>query len=180
MSLIRVKPCFTLIELMIVIILMSASYYVIFSNSNFKITNDKKKISFINIKKYLVDNFKFEDELTLVCINEKLTCYIKIDNKIDENIKIENLFKNKPDIYKYQKEEESIDYESIDINNISEDVFLELKINSDYKSNDIIIDTLDDKVYLINSIFNEIKVYNSLQDVFETFNTNQLEVQDAF
>ena len=44
----------------------------------------------------------------------------------------------------------------------------------------VIVDTLNEKVYLFNSIFNDVKVYTSLQEVFETFNTNQIEVQDAF
>lgn len=180
MNLNRVKQAFTLIELMIVIILISVSYYLVFSNSNFKISNDSKNISILNIKKYLLENFEFEDELSFVCINEKLTCYVKIDGIIDEKLKIENLFENKPDIYKYQKEEQIIDYETIDINNISQDVIFELKINSDYKTNDLIVDTLNGKVYLFNSIFQDVKMYNSLQEVFETFNTNQLEVQDAF
>ncbi len=180
MSLNRVKKAFTLIELIIVIILISISYYLIFSNSNFKITNEKENISLINIKKYLLNNFQYKNELSLVCINEKLTCYIKIDGIINKEVKIENLFGNKPDVYKYQKEEQVIDYESIDIDNISQDVIFELKIDNDYKFNDVVVDTLNDKVYLFNSIFSNVKIYNSLQEVFETFNKNQLEVQDAF
>ena len=180
MSLTRVKKAFTLIELIIVIILISISYFLVISNSSFKITNENKTISFINIKKYLLDNFEFQNELALVCINEKLACYVRIDGNIDEDLKIENLFDTKPEVYKYQKEEQVIDYDSIDINNISQDVIFELKINSDYKSNEVIVDTLNEKIYLFNAIFNEIKVYNSIQEVFETFNTNQLEVQDAF
>ena len=140
----------------------------------------KNSVSLINVKKYLLDNFEFENELSLICINENLVCYIKIDGIINEELKIEKLFENKPDVYEYKKEELIIDYESINIDNISQDVFFELKKNSDYKTNEIIVDTLNDKVYLFNSIFNEVKVYLSLQEVFETFNTNQLEVQDAF
>ena len=180
MNLNRVRKGFTLIELIIVIILISISYYLIFSNSNFKIENEKNSVSLTNIKKYLLNNFKFEDELSLVCINENLVCYVKIDGIINEELKIENFFKTKPDVYEYNKDEQIIDYESIDIDNISQDVIFELKINSDYKTNEIVVDTLNDKVYLFNSIFNEVKVYPSLQEVFETFNTNQLEVQDAF
>ena len=180
MSLNRVKHAFTLIELIIVIILISASYYLMFSNSNFKTTNDKKTISLLNIKKYLLDNFEFENNLSLICINDKFTCFVKVDGVIDEDFKIDNLFIDKPDVYEYKRDEQIIDYESIDINNISQDVFFELKINSDYKFEDVIVDTLNENVYLFNSIFNDVKVYTSLQEVFETFNTNQIEVQDAF
>jgi len=180
MSLKRVKQSFTLIELIIVIILISISYYLIFSNSNFKIEKQKNSVSLLNVKEYLIKNYEFENELSLLCIIDDLSCYIKIDGIINEEEKLESFFKSKPDVYKYQKEEELIDYESIDIGNISQDVIFELKINSDYKSNEIIVDTLNEKVYLFNSIFNEVKVYPSLQEVFETFNTNQLEVQDAF
>ena len=180
MSLKRVKKAFTLLELIIVIILISLSYYLVFSNSNFKINDEKNSVSLTSIKKYLIENFEFENEISLVCINENLVCYIKIDENINEEIRIENLFENKPDIYKYQKEEQIIYYESIDIDNISQDVIFELKVNSDYKTNELIVDTLNDKIYLFNSIFNEAKTYSSLQEVFETFNTNQIEVQDAF
>ena len=95
MSLNRVRKAFTLIELIIVIILISISYYLIFSNSNFKIENEKNSLSFINIKKYLLDNFEFEDELSFVCINENLVCYIKVDGIINEELKIENFFETK-------------------------------------------------------------------------------------
>ncbi len=174
------RKAFTLIELIIVIILISVSYYLIFSNSNFNINNEKERVSLLDIKKYLIENFEFQNEISLICINEDLVCYVKTDEIINEGIKIVNLFENKPDVYKYQKQEEIIDYESIDIDNLSQDVIFELKINSDYKTNEIIVDTLNDKVYLFNSIFNEVKIYSSLQEVFETFNINQLEVQDAF
>jgi prepilin-type N-terminal cleavage/methylation domain-containing protein len=180
MSFKRVRKAFTLIELIIVIILISISYYLIFSSSNFKIENENNNVSLKNIKKYLIKNFEFENELSIVCIDENLVCYIKIDGIVNEDIKIENLFQNKPNVYEYKKEEEIIDYESIDIDNISQDVFFELKINNDYKTNELVVDTINEKVYLFNSIFNEVKIYSSLQEVFETFNTNQLEVQDAF
>lgn len=180
MSFKRVRKAFTLIELIIVIILISISYYLIFSSSNFKIENENNNVSLKNIKKYLIKNFEFGNELSIVCIDENLVCYIKIDGIVNEDIKIENLFQNKPNVYEYKKEEEIIDYESIDIDNISQDVFFELKINNDYKTNELVVDTINEKVYLFNSIFNEVKIYSSLQEVFETFNTNQLEVQDAF
>ena len=153
MSLKRVKKAFTLIELIIVIILISISYYLIFSNSNFKIENEKSSVTLLNIKKYLRDNFEFEDEISLICINENFLCYIKTDGINNEEVKRENLFQNKPDVYKYQKKEQIIDYKSIDIDNISQDVIFELKINNDYKSNNIVVDTLNEKVYLFNSIF---------------------------
>jgi hypothetical protein len=176
----RVKKSFTLIELIIVIILISISYYLVFSSSNFKLNNDYKKISFPKIKEYLMKNFEFENKISLVCIDENLVCYIKIDDKINPELKIENLFKTKPDVYEYTKEQELVSFNSIDINNITQDVFFKFEINSDYKSKDVIVDTLEEKIYLFNSLFKEAKVFNSLDELFETFNLNKVEVQDAF
>ena len=176
----RVKKSFTLIELIIVIILISISYYLVFSSSNFKINTNSEKISFSNIKEYLIKNFEFKNSLSLVCIDENLVCYIKVDDEINPELKLENLFQTKPDIYEYTKDQELLFFNSISINNITQDVFFKFEINSDYKSKDVIVDTLEDKVYLFNSLFEQAKVFDSLNELFETFNLNKIEVQDAF
>lgn len=180
MSEIKVKKSFTLIELIIVIILISVSYYLIFSNSNFKIQDRSKMISIVNIKAYMLKNFPYEDTLSLLCIEDDLSCYIRIDGKIDEELKIENLFKIKPDVYAYTKDEEILEFNTINIENISENVFFELNIDKDFKTNELIVDSLNDKVYIFNSIFPKTQVYNSLSEAFDNFNISQVEVQDAF
>jgi len=177
---IRVKKSFTLIELIIVILLISTTYFLVFSNSNFTIKKEKTKISLLNLKEYLLDNFKFEDELSFICVEDSFDCFIKIDNEILKDFKVENFFNTKPEIYEYNQNQTRIDFEDVRISDISYDIIFELKINSDYKSNDFIVDSLEDKIFVFNSIFKKSKLYSSMNDVLEEFNTNQLEVRDAF
>ena len=59
MSLIRVKKGFTLIELIIVIVLISTTYFLVFSNNNFNVKQDEKRLDLFNLKEYLIKNFQF-------------------------------------------------------------------------------------------------------------------------
>ena len=49
----------------------------------------------------------------MVCIDENLVCYIKVDDKINPELKLENLFQTKPDIYEYTKDQELLSFNSI-------------------------------------------------------------------
>lgn len=179
MNYIRVKKSFTLMELLLVIILISSSYLLIFSNSNFKINNEKK-ISFENLKEFLIENYDFENKLSLVCIEENLDCLIVVDEEVNNELKIKNLFNTLPEVYLYLKNEDRIEFESIKINDTQNDVFFRLDINSDYKVNELILDTLEDKVYVFNSVYKNAKLYNSLSDVFDKFDSLKDDVKDAF
>ena len=176
----RVKKSFTLIELVIVIILISITYYLVFSTSSFSIKNDKNKVSLENIKEYLLTNFDYEDKLELICIENELKCYVRIDNEIKNDLIIENLFKVKPEVYEYNKELNVIDYETVAINDISEDIIFIFSLDNDYKANEFILDTFEDKIYVFNSIYNDVKLFTSLSEVTESFDQKQIEVQDAF
>lgn len=177
---IRVKKTFTLIELVVVILLISTTYFLVFSNSNFTIKKEKTKITLSSLKEYLLDNFQFEDELSFICIEDNFDCFVKIDNEISKDFKVENFFNTKPEIYEYNQNQTRIDFKDIRIADISYDIIFELKINSDYKSNDFIVDTFEEKVFVFNSIFKKPKLYSSMNEVLDKFNTNQLEVKDAF
>lgn len=177
---IRVKKAFTLIELIIVIILISSTYFLVFTNSSFTIKKDEIKISLSNLKEYLLDNFQFEDELSFICINDSFDCFVKIDGQIDKDFKIEKFFNDKPLIYEYNQTQNKIDFKETRIDDISYNVIFELKIDSDSKSNDFILDTNEEKVFLFNSIYKKPKIYTSLNEVLDEFNTKQLEVKDAF
>ena len=68
MNLIRVKKSFTLIELIIVIILISTTYFLVFSNNNFHIKTDEKRLDLSSLKDYLMKNFEFEKDISFLCI----------------------------------------------------------------------------------------------------------------
>lgn len=180
MSLIRVKKGFTLIELIVVIALISISYFLIFSSSNFSIKKDEKKLTLLNLKDYILKNFEFEKELSFLCIEDEFSCYIKQDAIVNKNFKATNFFKTRPEIYEYNANQKKVDFEELRVNNSTHNVIFELKIDADYKTNEFIVDTLDDKVFVFNSIFTTPKIYKTLYESTETFNINKKEVRDAF
>jgi prepilin-type N-terminal cleavage/methylation domain-containing protein len=179
MGLIRVKKAFTLIELIIVIVLISTSYFLVFSNS-FSVKKDEKILDLFNLKEYLLNNFEFEKELSFLCIEDDFSCYIKTDAILNKDFKVTNFFKTKPNIYRYNSDEEKVEFEELRVNNTNHNVIFELKINSDYKTNEFIADTLDSGIFVFNSIFTKPKIYKSLNESFEIFNINKTKVKDAF
>lgn len=180
MNFIRVKKGFTLIELIVVIILIMSAYFLIFSNSNFALKKEKIALSLENLREVMLENFEFNDELSFVCIEENYECFFKIDGKIDESSGIKNFFKDKPLVYEYNKELNSIEFAQIELNNTKQDIIFEFKINDDYKTNEFILDSYNDKVYIFNSIFKEPKIYSSLNEVKDDFEKNEIEVKNAF
>ena len=66
------------------------------------------------------------------------------------------------------------------IENFDYKVVFELKINSDYKINEFILDTLENEIYVFNSIFTKPKIYKTLRESLEVFDINKTKVKDAF
>jgi hypothetical protein len=180
MSLIRVKKSFTLIELIIVILIISVTYFLIFSNVSFNTKNKEEKVTLYNLEDFLLRNFEFERSLSFVCIEDKFTCFVKVDDKLQKDFKIEKFFKQKPDVYEYYKDEKRVEFKELRVNDFNYEVIFELKINSDYKINEFIIDTLDDEVFVFNSIFTKPKRYKTLRESYEVFELNKIEVKNAF
>ena len=94
--------------------------------------------------------------------------------------RIEKFFKQKPDVYEYDKDEKKLEFKELRVDNFNYEVIFELKINSDYKINEFIIDTLNNEVFVFNSIFTKPKIYKTLRDSYEVFEANKTEVKDAF
>lgn len=180
MNLIRVKKAFTLIELIIVIVLISSTYFLVFSNNNFNIKADEKRLDLFNLKEYLLKKFPFEKNISFLCIEDKFSCFVKVDGKIDKDFKVLNFFKRIPDIYEYSASEKKVDFKELRVDNMNYNVIFELKINTDYKTNEFTIDTKDNNIFVFNSIFTKPKIYKSLYESKNTFKINQNEVKDAF
>ena len=179
MNLIRVKRGFTLIELIIVIVLISTTYFLVFSNNTFSDKKEEKKLDLFNLKEYLLNNFEFEKELSFSCIEEKFSCYVKVDGKLDKNFKVINFFKKMPDIYEYSSKEVKVELPELRVDNRGYNVIFELKINRDYKTNEFIVDT-QDNILVFNSIFTKTIVYKTLNEGMEIFKENKTKVRDAF
>lgn len=173
------KKSFTLIELIIVILLISIVYFLAFSSFNVK-KEKEYKVNLENIKEFMLNKFSYENTLSLVCIeNEIKECYIFIDDNINKDIKIKNLFTQIPEVYNYNKDLNSYDFTKIRFDDIEYEPFFELKINSDRKQEDIILDTLDEKVYLFSSILKNAKVFKNTNEIIDEFFINEIEVKDA-
>jgi len=174
-----VKKSFTLIELIIVIFLISTVSFLLLPN--FSIKKEKEyKVNLENIKEFMLKKFSYENSLSLVCIeDETKDCYIFIDDNINKDITIKNLFTQIPEVYNYNKDLSSFDFTKIRFDNIEYEPFFELKINSDKKHKDIILDTLDEKVYLFSSILKNAIIFKNTNEILDKFSENEIEVKDA-
>lgn len=177
---IRVKKSFTLIELIVVILLVFSLYFLIFSTSSFRTSEQNEKITLLNLKEYLLKNYKFKDNLKFFCIEEDFSCFLKIDGKLDEKFVLKNFFIQKPEVLQYTKEMEKMEYLDTIIQNETQKVIFELSFNSDYKSKDFILDTLDEKIYLFNSIYKKPLIFESIRVLQDDIENRQIEVKDAF
>ncbi len=176
---IRVKKAFTLIELVLVIILTSTIYFLAFSS--FTINNEKQyKVNIENIKDFLLKNFPYENQLSLICIeDETKDCYVFIDYNINKDIKIENLFEETPEVYNYDENLSTFVFSKIRIDNIEYEPFFDITINRDRKHKNIVLEMQDSKVYLIHSISKEMKKFENTNNVLDQFRENEIEVKDA-
>ena len=176
----RVKNAFTLIELIIVVILLFTTMYLfVFSSSNFDVKKRNNIFSLDSLKENLI-KIPFDRTISFVCIEDNFDCFIEIDGNIKKDKKITNVFNTKPEVYEFNSSQIQMDFEPIEIDDIDYDVVFRYEINSDYKVNELILDTLEDNVYVYNSIYNKARVFESISDAFEVFEKNKLEVRDAF
>lgn len=176
-----VKKAFTLVELVLVVILLfTTMYFFVFSSSTFKVKNQENKFSLINLKENL-KKLDFKNRVSFVCVENNFDCFLKVDDEVIEKSKIEQVFNTKPEVYEYNSDQIIVDFQPIRINDIDYDVVFELELNSDFKFVDeFVLDTLEDRVYVYNSIYETAKVYDSLGEAFDVFEKNKLEVRDAF
>jgi len=171
---------FTLIELVIVILIILLVYSLVFSNNSFIVKKENKSLDLLNLREFLVDTFSFEEEIVFSCIEDNFSCFVRVDNKLDETFKIENFFILKPNVYEYNTYKRYIEFEDLKIDNFNHKVIFELRIDRDYKINEFIIDSLDGRVYVYNSIFKNPIIYKSFDDIIDDFEKNQKEIKDAF
>ncbi len=151
------KKSFTLIELVIVIILTSIVTFLAFSSFNSPYEK-KYKIDLLNIKDFLFKNFEFEKELSLTCIDdEKFSCYIFIDNNINKDIEIKNLFSQIPDVYKYDRDLSKQEFKTLRLDDVEYDIFFELKIDNSKFIKIAQISNNRDQYELLVGILDEIK-----------------------
>lgn len=173
------KRSFTLLELVIVVLLISIVYFLLFSSFSFS-KNEKNNLRIETLKNYLFDNFKYEDTLSLYCIKkDNFPCYVFIDRKLKDDIKITNLFLETPEVYTYDRDLNKKDFEDIRIGEEDFHVVFKLDFNSEKKHENLVLD-MGNKVYLFSSISNKIEIFEDTNSILDGFISKEEEVKDAF
>ena len=170
---------FSLIEILIVIIIISSVYGVFLFNIQTKSQTIKDKPSLANLKTFLYKNFVFTNNLKFVCIYEGNTCYVLSDGILAKDASFKDFFKDKPEVYKYNKYLDMLEFKRIKLNKEHMySVYFEFNINKDRKSDDMIIYN-DDKVYIYNAIYDNPIILNNLNDIADFFDNKIKEVKNA-
>jgi competence protein ComGC len=172
------KKTFTLFELIIVVILISIVYYISISNINIK-QNSVNAITLINLKQTL-KNMDFKNKIEIKCIDSKdVECLIFKDDIIQEK-KIYGLFKKCPTVYKYSIQQQTIDFEDVELDKLERySICFEFILNKDGKSSQIIVDT-QDNVYIFDNISQFPKTIKYINDIDLYFDKKVNEVKNAF
>jgi len=135
------------------------------------------KVSLENLPEYLT-KYDFSSSLELICINDAKKCILIIDGKIKENI--EGLFNEKPTVYEYNKNLNTIFYDDIELKQLDRyEVSFKYIINKYKKSTDMIVET-GNKIYIFNSIYKKPIILDSSIDVYDYFDNLNKEFKDAF
>jgi hypothetical protein len=169
------KKSFTLIEIILVVAIISLAYYFTIDNFKFKTINKSSFINISNLKSYML---KFNQELSIVCVDDGKRCFIKDSNN---NIiqKVDNLFKSKPIVYEYNKDLKEINFEDLELEQLDRyEVCFKYKINKYKKSDDIIVE-VNNKVYIFNSIYKTPIKLDSISYVYDYFEDLKQELKDA-
>lgn len=171
---------FTLIELLIVLLIIFATYYLVFSQNSFKQNQREKRVDLDNLQSYLIKNFSFEKDILFFCVENSFDCFVKIDDELFEDFKIEGFFKQIPTVYAYNKNKVLLEFDKQRLNNEDVEVVFQLRINKDFKINEFILEDLNKGVYVFNSIYKKPIFFQEFSQVFENFITSEVEVRDAF
>ncbi len=172
------KKAFTLLEILIVIILVSIIYSITLSNFNLK----QKKLDTVTLSnlKQLLSSFEYNEKINIKCINNKnIECLLFIDEKLQEE-KITNLFKSCPDVYKYSKNQDRLEFDDFEFEDLSVvQVCFEFDLYKNGKSSQMIVDT-GKNTYIFDNISQKPKKIKYINDIGFYFNKKDNEVKNAF
>jgi prepilin-type N-terminal cleavage/methylation domain-containing protein len=172
-----IKPSFTLIELILVVVIMGVVYILSTSMVNLKSFTQKSTLTFFNLHDFLKE-YSYENEIALKCTLEN-GCFIFSDNSLVENIE-NSLFNKSIDVYTYDKTLDKKEFNSIELEDMEYyDIVFEYTIDKYNKSKDMIIEA-DEKVYIFNSFNNQVIRLEYLSDVNDYFDKRVEGVRDAF
>jgi len=173
---IKNKSAFTIIELMLVIVIIGIVYLIAATNLNLKQYSKEKTLDFKTLYRFLSSN-NYEKSIDLKC--DEKECFVLIDGLLSSTIE-NNLFKEKPTVYKADGNFDTISYKRLELENLeSYDIVFEYSLDARGISKDMIVE-VDNKVYLFNSFKNSVQEFDYLNDIRDYFDDNKKRVRDAF
>jgi len=165
---------------MIVIVLVFAIYALFFTNFDLSFNSKKSTVTLKNLKSYLLKTYSFNEKLKLICVDDGKDCYVLLDDEVSKNNKVENLFDERPEVYKYSASLDLISYERVTLEDQEDfEVSFEFTINKDRKSSEMIVFS-EEKVYVYSALNDTPLILNYLNEVPDMFEEKISEVKDAF
>ncbi|MEA3354788.1 MAG: hypothetical protein U9Q33_13330 [Campylobacterota bacterium] len=172
------KRSFTLFEIIISIILISLVYYFAVSSFTNNTFRKKDNINLLNLKEELL-KYEYNDNITVKCVDDTFDCFIFKDGVV-EDTKIVSLFKEKPTVYTYRQNYETVEFPYLELEQLQRyDVVFQYSCKSNNRCSEYIVQT-DDLVYVMNNIYKEALTFKYLNEVDDFFIQNIEKVKDAF
>lgn len=160
------RSAFSLIELLIVVVIVGVVYTL--SISNFEnVKQNKVRPTLLNLKEYLGKLDK-QDEAELICLDQCKSCYVFVDNELDENVSkdFEDFLDEEPRVYRYDlnyglvDEKEKLFFNS---EGVDERICFSLVVDKNGISDQMIVE-YKDKYYDFSPYFTNTKIYTSASE----------------
>ncbi|MEA3383983.1 MAG: hypothetical protein U9Q20_04840 [Campylobacterota bacterium] len=176
------KRSFTLFEIIISIILISIIYLFAINSFTSKQKSLSKDINLDNIKSKLL-NYQFENTITIKCIEDDYSCFVFIDDsKVPLKERVEKLFSEIPNVYRYNKDLDKIDFLDLELEQLQRyEVIFEFSCNKNRKCSELVVENAEDnQLYVFNDIYRKPIKLEHLNDLVDLIEKNEQEVKDAF
>ena len=141
--------------------------YTLVINNFQALKEGKTEINLKNLKKYM-QNIKHKDSVELICLDNCSTCRVYVDGFIYEDISSFNEFLDSSvEVYRYdfllgfQEQSKKIFFNK---DNVEKDVCFSLALDKKGVSDQVIV-VFKGKVYDFTSYLDDVKVYNSLDEL---------------
>jgi len=166
------RKAFSLLELIIVVMIISISYMLVFSSMQ-KASNEPKAITPINLKSTLLDN-NLTGDREFFCINNAKECFIYQDGETTpypDRVALKNIT-----VYKIDSEDNryKVEYGRFKDNKIS----FRFNIYSNGSSSQMIIEQ-NGKFFYLPTFFGKVQKINSLDEAQELWRRNSEIIQNS-
>ena len=167
----QLKKGFTLFELMMVILIIGASYALL--TPSFKVKK-QEGYSFNELKKYMF-SFEGKGKRTLICLDDCKKCYVYVDDKRYDS----NFIKKELEVYKYMDgyldKKEFFDPKRVDV---YDEICLKYTYDTATKIGDELIVRYGEKAYYFPPFFEESIIFDSIDELSEYLTRHLKDLKD--